>query len=456
MDGEERWQRARQAAAALGAEGIDAVALTYVDMAGVTRVKAVPTARLPQAARHGVGMSPCFDVFTSDDSMTATPHLGGPDGDLRLVPDLDRLTALAGQPGWAWAPVDRYDQQGVPHPACQRQFARRMVQWAAAQGIEAVMGFETEWVVSAADSATDPAADPAGEPFRAAAPGAAYGMDRLVGVSDYLRDLVRALGAQGLDVHQIHPEYAPGQFEVSTAPGDPLAAADDVLLVRQTVRAVSARHGLRVTFSPAVVAGQVGNGCHLHVSLRKDSEDLFTGGTGRFGLTAAAESFLAGVLDALPALMALGAPSPASYLRLAPSRWAGVYRCWGLENREAALRLIAPAEPGGGNAELKPFDAAANPYLLVGAVLAAGLAGIRAGGALPEPVQGDPAVGGVDVPRLPGSLAEAATAFEESTLLREALGEVLHGAVLAVRRAETEAAAGQSPEELAAAFRWRY
>ena len=83
----------------------------------------MPLARLPRAASRGVGMSPVFDTFVSDDSITRTDVLGGPDGDLRLLPDLDRLVALAAQPGWAWAPVDRYTQDGEPYPACQRLFA---------------------------------------------------------------------------------------------------------------------------------------------------------------------------------------------------------------------------------------------------------------------------------------------------------------------------------------------
>lgn len=92
------------------------MALTWVDNAGIARVKTVPAGRLAAAAERGVGMSPVFDVFTSDDAITASDHLGGPDGDLRLFPDLDRVTTLAAQPGWAWAPADRYDQLGLPHP----------------------------------------------------------------------------------------------------------------------------------------------------------------------------------------------------------------------------------------------------------------------------------------------------------------------------------------------------
>ncbi|MEU1629028.1 glutamine synthetase family protein [Streptomyces sp. NPDC020096] len=446
---EQRHRLARQEAARLGAEGIHAVVLGWVDTAGVTRVKVVPTSRLAHAVRHGVGMSPVFDVYTSDDAIAASPELGlgSPDGDLRLIPDLDRLTVLAAQPGWAWAPVDRYDQEGAPHPVCARLFARRMVAEAEARGLEARMGFETEWM------AMRP-----GEPPTPVTTAPAYGMTRIVELSDYLRDIVEALAAENLDLLQIHPEYTPGQFEISTASADPLRAADELILARETVRAVTERHGLRASFAPSVIAGQVGNGCHLHLSLRRNGEDLFRGGPGRYGLTGTAESFLAGVLDALPALMAIGAPSPASYLRLVPSHWAGVFHCWGLENREAALRLVPgpPDESGSANAEVKCFDAAANPYLVVGAVIAAGLNGIDTGLTLPDPVQGDPAVSAPDTPRLPQTLTEAADRFAQYEPLRRALGEQAHGAVLAVRRAEARQFADYGPEETASAIRWRY
>jgi glutamine synthetase len=132
-----------------------------------------------------------------------------------------------------------------------------------------------------------------------------------------------------------------------------------------------------------------------------------------------------------------------------------------VENRETALRLVPgdPTDPDDGHAELKCFDAAANPYLVVGAVLAAGLAGVDAGleggYALPEPVRGDPAARG-DQERLPASLTEAAAHFERDDVLREAFGEVLHGAVLAVRRAEAKRFADSTPEEIADATRWSY
>ncbi|GGN33342.1 glutamine synthetase [Streptomyces kronopolitis] len=460
----EQREEARRLAAQLTAEGVLNTALTWVDNAGIVRVKTVPVQRFAAAAQRGVGMSPVFDVFTSYDDITASDQVGGPDGDLRLLPDLDRVVPLAAQPGWAWAPVDRYDQLGRPHPACQRQFARRMVDRAAAAGLQLRMGFETEWIVTRAPAGHGPAAAGADEALDFPCAGPAYGMTRVVELSDYLRDVTEALGVQGLDVLQLHPEYAPGQFEVTTAPADPVRAADDVVLVRETVRAVSARHGLRASFAPSFVAGQVGNGCHLHLGLYRDGASLHRAPGAEWGLAPDAVAFLGGLVAALPALLAIGCPSPASYLRLQPSHWAGVYQCWGVENREAALRLItgAPDDPDGGHAELKTFDAAANPYLAVGAVIAAGLHGIESAARLPAPQTGDPGVLGVrerarrGIVRLPATLTEAADQLEKSAPLHEAMGEMLHGAVLAVRRAEEAHFADSEPEEIAAATRWRW
>ncbi|WBP86451.1 type I glutamate--ammonia ligase [Kitasatospora cathayae] len=448
----ERAARAEEAADRLRTAAVEAVAVTWVDNAGISRVKAVPVSALVHAAEWGVGTAPCFDVFLADDASTTSPFIGGPTGDLRLYPDLDRLVPLAAQPGWAWAPGDRHTQAGGPHPGCQRLFARRMEAAAAARGLSLRAGIEVEWVVALAG--------PPHEPPQYPTHGPAYGMHRLTDLSDYLRDVLRALGEQGLSVLQIHPEYAPGQFEVSVAPEGPVGAADTSVLVRHTIRAVSAKYGLRTSFAPLVEPDVVGNGGHLHLSLWRDGHNLGHGGSGPHGLTAEAEGFLAGVLRALPELLVLGCSSPAGYLRLVPSHWAGAYQCWGLENREAALRLVTGStgeRAAAANAEVKCFDASANPYLAVGAVVAAGLAGLEQRLALPPEFTGDPAEAEPGtVPRLPQGPAEAIAAYEGSAVLREALGEPLHQAVLAVRRAEAEQYAAVGPEELVAATRWRY
>src|SRR6266545_471157 len=392
----------------LAERGVRTIALTWVDNAGVTRVKAVPLRRLPHAIDWGVGMSPVFDVFLVDDSVTTSRHVGGPAGDLRLFPDVDRLVALAAQPGWAWAPVNRRTADGTP--ACQ---------------------------------------------------GPAYGMTRVIELSEYCDAVLAALADQGVPVDQFHPEYAPGQLELSVAAADPVAAADRTVLVRQTIRAVSQRYGYQVSFAPVVTAGLVGNGGHLHFSAWQEGRNLFSGGEGRYGLTPAGESVLAGLLRRLPALCAVGAPSPASYLRLVPQHWAGPWQCWGRENREAALRLITGStgeRDRAANAELKCFDGAANPYLLTGAVTAVATAALDAGLALPPEVPGEPAVLPAEEqpPRLPGDVPAAVAALRADDVLPAALGEPLLEAFCAVRLAEQALFADAAPQAVAEATRWKY
>ncbi len=440
--------------------GVVAVALPWVDTSGITRVKTVPLAKLPSAAAWGVGMSPVFDGFLLDDSIVAGRFAGSAIGDLRLHPDVSRLTVLAGQPGWAWAPVDRYTQAGTPHVQCSRSLLRRVVDELADDGLSVRAAIEIEWVVGDPDGLPD---DP--DAFVPALSGPAYGMTRLAEVSDYARDLLEALEAQGVAVDQFHPEYAAGQLEVSLGAQDPVSACDTALLVRHTITAVSAQHGLRVSFSPKVTADGVGNGGHVHLSLWRDGENLMSGGDGTFGLTADGEAFTAGLLSHLPGLLAVGAPSVASYLRLVPSHWAGAFAAWGLENREAAIRFVTGPDgnrQASANVEIKSFDLAANPYLLMAGCLAAGRAGVRAGGTLPDPVGVDPASLSEEGRReagiraLPSSLADAVQAFEQDTVLAEVFGEELHATVVDVRRGEIALFDGVSPQGICRTTRWKH
>ncbi|HEY6796283.1 MAG TPA: glutamine synthetase family protein [Kineosporiaceae bacterium] len=450
-------EHATRQAEELAARGVHGVVLSWVDTAGVNRVKAVPVGGLASAVAWGVGMSPVFDTFLADDSLTSSEHLGGPDGDLRLVPDLYRLTVLAAQPGWAWAPVDRMTQDGAPWVACSRSLLRRLVRRAAAEGVTYRAAIEIEFALGRGDA-------PPGE-FVPACDGPAYGMTRLVEQSDFCAAVLSALASQGVDVDQIHPEYAAGQYEISVGALDPVAAADRSVLVRATVRALAQRHGLRVSFSPAVVAGGVGNGGHVHLSSWLGGVNVHAGGSGPYGMTAAAESFVAGLVAGLPPLAAVTAPSPASYLRWQPSHWAGVFACWGHETRETAVRVVTGmvgSRNRAANVEVKCADLAANPYLLLAGLIGAGRDGVASGAALGPEVTGDPVrfddagLAEHGVRRLPSGLAEAVREFETSPLTKALYGEVLAGAIIAVRRAELARTAGWSPERVAEAYRWVY
>ena len=450
------------AARGLDAAGVEAIALAFVDPAGVTLVKCIPRRRFEEAVRFGIGLSTVFSVFLFDDQITSSPHIGGPTGDTRLMPDPAATVPLAGSPGWALAPVDQLDQEGEPYPACPRTFARRMLDRIGRAGLELRGSYEVEFFLGRRSS-PGPEGEPDPEP---AHHGPAYGAIVLADVEPFATELIRVLEEQGTGVMQFHPEYSTGQLELSVPHVSGIGVADTSLVVRQTVRAVARTHGYAASFAPVVYPDLVGNGLHLHISLwNRRGRNVFQGGRGPEGMTREAESFTAGVLDALPALTAVTAPSVASYQRLQPHRWSGPWACWGRENREAALRFITGmtgSRPGAANLEVKSMDPSANPYLALGSVLAAGLDGIERELTLPEPVLDDPASiparrrKELGIRQLPGSLGDAIRQLERSTVLRSAMGDVLFEAFLATRRAERSAYEGKDPAEVVRAHRWRY
>jgi glutamine synthetase len=431
--------------------GVRAMALVLVDNGGIARMKCVSIDRLERAATRGVGWGEQWGLSLSDDSFAHVPELFSPTGELRLRADLAASRPLGSTPGWGFAPVDHHLQSGAPWPGCQRGFLRRMVDEAAGWSLELQAAWELEWTVGVDGP----------EGFRALHPGPGYGAATFDLTGGILLDLFDALAGSGLEAEQIHPEYSDGQMELSLAVRDPVTACDESILTRQLIRSVAGRLGWRASFSPRVLPGSVGNGAHVHVSVWHEGENQLAGGAGPEGLRPAGAAFVAGVLEELPALTAIGAPSALSYARLVPGHWAGAYVCWGNENREAALRLQGAGGPGAGrsaNVEWKSVDGVANPYLALGSLIAAGLDGIRRRAELPPPVHDDPAemAESARPARLPESLEEAADALAASDMLREAMGEYLHSRVVAVRRAEAERAEGLDEATLVSRYRWRF
>ena len=128
-----------------------------------------------------------------------------------------------------------------------------------------------------------------------------------------------------------------------------LRAADEQLLVRETIRGVAARHGLVASLAPKPWPDNAGNGAHIHFSLWDGERNRFYDGSAPDGLSADARSFIAGVLAHLPGLCGLTAPSFNSYHRIVPQYWAGAFTCWGYDNREAPVRVASSfAGVGGG------------------------------------------------------------------------------------------------------------
>ncbi len=440
----------------LAAAGVAGVTIAWCDNNGIPRSRTVPVAALPLVAERGVGVTALFAVFDSFDAITfAHPGLSTPSGDVRLVPQLDRLVRLAGQPALAWVPGRQVAADGSGWPYDQRSVLERQVERLAEAGLSALVGYELEFVVSLA-------AD--GE-LRPAHPGPAYSPHALLAVDEFVADVLRDFAANGLRIHQMHAEYGPAQVELSLAATDPVTAADHQLLARQTLHAAARRHGLRLSFAPLPALNTAGNGWHIHSSLWRHGHNLLAARDGGHRPGPEGAAYLAGLLRDLPAIAAVTAPSLGSLARLRPGYFAGAFAFWGEENREAPLRYV-PGTPLLGadhaNVELKTSDASANPYLALAVVLAAGLAGVAERLELGPPIQADPGTwtdeqrAAHHVTTLPGSPAEQEDDLLANPRIPDVLGDELLGAFLAVRRSDAATAGDRDVDDVLAALRWRY
>jgi glutamine synthetase len=274
--------------------------------------------------------------------------------------------------------------------------------------------------------------------------------------------IIAALEQQGVQVEQFMPELGPGQQEISVQHADALRAADNVILVRETVRGVASQHGVVASFAAKPFLNQAGSGAHIHFSLwgapgaAQNGRNLLYDPSGRGGLSKLGYQFIGGVMAHLPGLLALTCASPNSYRRLLPHFWSSAYTAYGFDNREGAIRVPSPfwgREAESTNLELKPADHSGNPYLALGALIAAGLDGIRRNLDPGEPVDVDPGNLSDDerarrgIHRLPETLDAALDALQHDTVLTEALGPVEARAYIAVKRLESSYFADKTPDE---------
>lgn len=432
----------------LEANDVVTVVGTVVNPAGLTHAKTVPIHRINAFADPGLGASPVWHGFVIDQAGIAFTDDIGVVGDQRIRIDLTALRIIGD--GMAWAPGEFFTQHGEPVPMCSRGTLARMEARLAERGLGAQVGHELEFVLVAPDGSALPADL-----------WAQYGLAGVLEYEDFVRDVTAAAVAAGVGIEQFHPEYGSNQFEISLRPRTPVAAADHLVLARIIVSRVARRHGLRISFSPVPFAGAVGSGAHQHFSLTRGEAPVFFGGAGRHGMTPEGESAVAGVLAGLPQAQGVLSGSVLSGLRMQPGHWAGAYACWGVENREAAVRFIAggPANPHGANVEVKIVDPSANPYFASAAILGLALDGIERSATLPPETTVDPATqtdaqrAAAGTIQLPDHQPDILSALDDSALMRRILGDQAVDISVAVRRYEADHYGALSPEELAGKFR---
>jgi glutamine synthetase len=384
------------------------------DLCAITRGRAMPLARLdPETgcgwvpANLGVG---AFGTIVEGSPFDAT-------GDLRLVPDprsLTRIDGIPGRPPLTVLLADITHTDGTAWECCPRTFLRRAVaELEQEAGLQVFAAFEHEFML-----VTDAPAEPP------------MSLQAMLRAEPLGTELVAVLAGAGLEPENWLAEYGRHQCEITVAAADPLTAADRAVLLRDIVRNLAHARGQQASFAPLLEPEAVGNGVHVHFSLRDTAGAPVTYDAARPGrLSAAAGSFAAGIIRHARALLAFTAASEVSYLRLAPHRWSATHAFLGEHNRESMLRLCPTVELGGRdpagqlNLEFRAGDATANPWLALGVLIRAGLEGIRdrlpAPALIDHPIEalGEDELRCAGILRLPGSLPEALVALEEDPVV---------------------------------------
>ncbi len=414
--------------------GLRLVRFLWCGNDGTVRAKASARHGLEGRLQSGIGLTVALQAMNGLDQLQPVDGMG-PVGEIRLVPDLETFRVLPYAPRAGAVLTDHVGLDGEPAQVCQRSFLKRMEARLAERGLVLRASFENEFSLATQ-------VDGAYVPIDSAL---CFSTIAMTAAQDYVDELAAALEAQGIVLEQYYAELGHGQQEISTGHAPALQAADEQLLVRETIRGVAARHGLVASLAPKPWPENAGNGGHVHFSLWDGDGNRFHDGSRDDRLSDEARSFIAGVLEHLPGLCGLTAPSFNSYHRIVPQYWAGAFVCWGHDNREAPVRVpsvFRGMEQASTNAELKACDASCNPYLALAGLIAAGLDGLERGLEPPEPVEVDPATIAEDerarrgIARLPATQAEALDALAADRLLVDALGPTLAQSYLAVRRSE--------------------
>jgi len=377
--------------AALAASGADALDVRFADLPGRWHHVTVPVTRVDESLfASGVGF----------DGSSVSGFKRVERGDMVLIPD--RLTAQAEE--WdgriivAVLSSAAEAQLKTPFPLDPRLTALRAERALAESGHADMSLWAPELEFYAFSSVayderrngsffsvrsdeagwSDPDSESDGLGYRIRAGGGYHASPPCDRFFEFRNEVAARLQDAGIPVKYHHHENgAPGQLEVELI-GEPLVpAADHVMLGKHIVRNTAAEWGLAATFMPRPLLAEAGSGLHVHVKLMRAGAPVFHGEGGYAGLSESALHFVGGILSHGRALSAIVSPSTNSYRRLRPGYEAPTNLFFSEGNRSAAIRVPRYAtRPEAKTIEYRPPDATANPYLMMAALLAAGLDGL--------------------------------------------------------------------------------
>ncbi len=432
------------------------LALVCCDLGAIVRGRSLFSSQLDEHLAAGVGWVPANHALTPLGTL-ADPNPFGSTGDLRLLPDLAtrvRVEAEHGAEALELVLCDLVEIDGEPWQCCPRRFLREALLTLEEQlGARLRASFEHEFQLLA----------PAGG--ERSAPALPFSLEAQRLAEPFATQVMRALQQAGVEPERFFPEYSEHQYEIPVAPAEGIASADRSVVLREVVRDVARRHQLRASFVPLRDPAHAGNGVHIHLSLLDArGASLLYDAARPAGLSELGASFAAGVLRHARALSALTAASPVSGARLQPHRWSAGAVCLAQRNREALLRIPPLLALGGGDPEsqlrleYRGADASANPYLALGAIVLAGVAGVREQLPAPPILECDPAeldpraAERYGVGALPLSLEESLQALATDQTARAWMAPLLYDAYVSVKRAELAPAAEETIEQTCARY----
>jgi glutamine synthetase len=401
------------------------------DLSGHFRGKSFPATDLASRLERGVGFAPTNIFLSAFGSIQETPF--GTRGEVFMVPDPATrvVVPFAGGATEYFFVGDIETHDGTAWDFCPRHVLRRALERLKAEtGLTLLAAFEQEFTYG-------------GVPAHPAQP---YALDAYRRQGLFGETLLAALRQAGVVPDSFLAEFGPQQFEVTVAPAPGLRAADDAVITRELTQAVASRFGHRVSLAPLPDIEGTSNGTHIHWSfLDENDQPVLLDERRPRHLSTLGSRFVAGVLNHLPPICGVTAPSMASYYRMRPNRFTPLKADVGTLDRGAAVR-ICPVAGGADltqrarqfNLEFRVADATASPYLALAMLVQAGLDGIRARRDLDA-----------HVPRaLPDSLEKALSLLEASRAAAEWLGPALHAEYLKFKRAEIKGLEKLSESEI--------
>ncbi|MDR0248348.1 MAG: glutamine synthetase family protein [Oscillospiraceae bacterium] len=389
------------------------IRLTFCDLFGVPKNIAIMAGELENAFRCGVS----FDAHAIRGFRDTARS------DLLLLPDPSTFSLLPWRPGSGRVArfyCDIKNPDGSPYAHDSRAILKKAAARCEELGYVCKIGAECEFYLFKTDEHGEPTGTPLdkGGYLDIAPPDKG---------EDVRREICLTLEETGIYPEASHHEQGPGQNEIDFRFDTALASADNFQTFKSTVAAVAARHGLCASFSPKPLPDAEGSGLHINISLSREGRNVFLH-TGE-GHCPEAESFIAGVLAAVPQITAFLNPVESSYERLGAFQ-APKYVSWSHQNRSQLIRI--PAATGEKvRMELRSPDPACNPYLAFALIISAGLRGLENRLPLPPPLDVDMQTANEGVTgtltRLPATLAEAVALAAGSELVKDVLGDELLG-----------------------------